>query len=102
MTLEDWKALREHHYVEIGRLKDLMDLETSKLRVAQHAIIRILYGIDIGSIVTDDQGKGDEYRVTSIKPAYGEKPWIEATPKNKNGEWSKLVRHLYNHWELIK
>lgn len=39
-------------------------------------------------------------RVTKVHVRWSP-PWVEGNSKNKNGEWSKAVRHLYNDWTLI-
>lgn len=47
-------------------------------------------------------GKGKECLVHSVivLGEIGDKPWVKAFPKNKDGSWSKFPVHLYQAWEL--
>ena len=57
------------------------------------------FGVNVGSIVRDNKGK--EYRVTAILPVF-RKPWLECNPRNKDGEFGKALRRLFDDWELVQ
>lgn len=44
--------------------------------------------------------KGNEYRVTSVDPKWGNivKPWLTGNPRKADGTFGNAVRNLYSHW----
>ena len=55
------------------------------------------YGVKPGVLVIY---KNEKYKITNVDARWKGKPWIYGVKLNKGGEWSKKIRHLYEHWEL--
>ena len=52
-------------------------------------------GVRLGDIVIY---RGEEYRVTEIKPQSWGSAWLRGNPKKKNGEFGNQIRALYGNW----
>ena len=70
-----------------------------QIRIEQEEIVFEKYGVRVGSIVRNDNGK--EYRVTKIEACW-DIPWLYGNPKKKNGIFGIAVRSLYSNWTLDK
>jgi hypothetical protein len=68
------------------------------------SLVKLYHGISVGDVVIH---RGSEYKITRLGihdwSIYDRdhKPWVYATPKNKNGEWSKADYCMYSEWGRV-
>ena len=96
---EELTRLHDHRSAlvqDVVRIDEL--IVTEKLRLIKHH-----FGVEVGSIVASTRTDGD-YEIASFDLDYstGNRPWVKAHKRNKNGEWSKSIVWLMDNWEVPK
>jgi hypothetical protein len=78
----------------LNELKDVRDaIKAERGRLAHAA-----YGVFVGAIV---RRRGVEYRVTCVNASFSGRPWLEGSPRRKDGTFGAARRNLYGDWELV-
>jgi len=100
-TTEEFDACE----IRIAQLGNALHNERKKLQEIYLRKVFEKHGVKQGSIVICSFGFGrgkEECIIDSVytKSMWHGKPWVLVRTKNKNGEWSSLVRNAYGEWTL--
>lgn len=107
---------REHRLanmraVEAGLDAEIAELMTrvNALRKEKHELRTAALPVAVGDIVIATRPraggtKGEEMIVREVEmkgyDPLGAKPWVKASRRKANGEWSGSAIHLFNDWHL--
>jgi hypothetical protein len=91
---------------DVKKCKEDIKIKRKCLFTIESALIKEKWGIEIGDLVTNRLGI--EMKVVTIEAVNifrnpcKEKPWVKASRRRKDGEFSTVVENLYDEWNLIE
>ena len=92
MKLEELEAKEREIVSALNAIRG--EIREERLKIAKDK-----YGVDVGSVVVNNNGV--RFLVVEIEAkSFLGKPWLSGNPEKKDGTWSKAVRNLFNDWDI--
>lgn len=103
---KDYKEKLNESNQKISYFKSELELARSEKSELIKAECLKIHKVKIGSIIKEDEGKGELVKVTAVLPHEDQsrQPSLKGVKKKKNDEWSIREVHVWawtNNWILI-